>query len=53
METATPVTPAFRVTRKIIPIQVKWNCAYDGHKFGGKDSNGFKTCSECGLTVKA
>jgi hypothetical protein len=37
----------------VICILAKWDCAYDGHKFGGRDSNGFKTCSECGLTVKA
>lgn len=43
---------AWVTTRKIIPIQVKHDCEHDGHRFGGTDSHGFKTCSECGLSVR-
>lgn len=45
----------FRIMAALFALGLlaKWNCAYDGHKFGGKDKNGFKTCSECGLSVKA
>lgn len=44
------------ITLALALIQVllaKWDCSRDGHKFGSKDSHGFKSCSECGLTIPA
>jgi hypothetical protein len=41
---------AFTFTRKIIPVQMAWDCSRDGHDFS-EDAN-YRYCKYCGYTER-